>query len=197
MSQMNMSAALDTVARVTGMTLPFPVELAGGKGLHIDWQGGAARITAEDENALCRGVFLLTQAVRAGRKALRVDQERHFASCGAMIDMSRNGVFTVDAVKRTLDRMACLGMNVLMLYTEDTYEVPEYPRLGYLRGRYSQSDLKAIDDYADALGIELVPCIQTLGHMQQFLQWPENGVLSDQPDVLLADDEAAYRLIEA
>ena len=46
MSQMNMSAALDTVARVTGMTLPFPVELTGGKGLHIDWQGGAARITA-------------------------------------------------------------------------------------------------------------------------------------------------------
>ena len=124
MSQMNMSAALDTVARVTGMTLPFPVELAGGKGLHIYWQGGAARIAAEDENALCRGVFLLTQAVRAGRKALRVDQERHFASCGAMIDMSRNGVFRVEAVKRFIDRMACLGMNVLMLYTEDTYEVP-------------------------------------------------------------------------
>lgn len=197
MNQMSINAALDTAVRVTGVTLPFPVEAAGGEGLRIDWQGETARIAAEDENALCRGVFLLTQAVRAGRTELHVAQARHFASCGAMIDMSRNGVFRVEAVKRFIDRMACLGMNVLMLYTEDTYEVPEYPRLGYLRGRYSQSDLREIDDYAAALGIELVPCIQTLGHLQQFLQWPENGVLSDQPDVLLADDEAAYRFIEA
>jgi len=197
MNQACKDAAFAAVTRVTGRTLPFAVEVSDAPGLRIDWQGGAAAIAAEDASALCRGLFLLTRAVEEGKKELSLAQRRHFASCGAMIDMSRNGVFTVAAVKRTIDRMACLGMNVLMLYTEDTYEVPEYPRLGYLRGRYSQRDLRELDDYADALGVELVPCIQTLGHMQQFLQWPENAALRDQPDVLMADEDEAYRLIEA
>ena len=42
-----------------------------------------------------------------------------------------------------------------------------------------------------------MPCIQTLGHMEQFLQWPENAGLRDQNDVLLADSDAVYQLIEA
>ncbi len=197
MNQLEVELARSTVARVTGVELPFPVRICEAPGLKIDWQGEEAVIAADEINALCRGFFLLTQAVKDGRKELSLEQTRHFASCGAMIDMSRNGVFTVEAVERWMDRMACLGMNALMLYTEDTYEVPEYPRLGYLRGRYRQSDLRELDDYAARLGIELIPCIQTLGHMQQFLQWPEQDGIRDQPAVLMADEEETYRLIEA
>lgn len=197
MNQACMEAALAAVARVTGRELPVEVRFAAAPGLRIDYHDGQASIGAEDTNALCRALFLLSEAVKEGKPALTLIQERHFASCGAMLDMSRNGVFTVEAVKRVLDRMACLGMNLLMLYTEDTYEVPEYPRLGYLRGRYTQRDLAELDAYAASLGIELVPCIQTLGHMEQFLQWPENGALRDKNDVLLADSDAVYQLIEA
>ncbi|MDD6050275.1 MAG: family 20 glycosylhydrolase [Clostridiales bacterium] len=197
MSQLCLDSALSTVERVTGVALPCPISVATAPGLRIDYQDNHASVAAEDESALCRALFLLTQAVKAGESSLHLTQTRHIACCGAMLDMSRNGVMTVEAVQRYLDRMACLGMNMLMLYTEDTYEVPEYPRLGYLRGRYSQAELRQLDDYAAALGIELIPCIQTLGHMSQFLQWPENAALCDQGDVLLADDEAVYRLIEA
>ena len=84
-----------------------------------------------------------------------------------------------------------------MLYTEDTFEVPEYPYFGYLRGRYSQAEIREMDDYAASLGIELVPCIQTLAHLAQFLQWSDSEPLRDQPDVLLVDDESVYRFIEA
>ena len=37
-----------------------------------------------------------------------------------------------------------MGLNSLMLYMEDTYEIPEYPYFGHLRGRYSQSDFAGI-----------------------------------------------------
>lgn len=40
-----------------------------------------------------------------------------------MLDCSRNAVFTVEKVKFLIRTLAKLGMNVLMLYTEDTYEV--------------------------------------------------------------------------
>ena len=197
MNRLCMDTALSTVARVTGTALPFRVSITTAPGLRVDYQDDHAHVAAEDGSALCRALFLLTQAVKEGKTSLHLAQTRHIASCGAMLDMSRNGVLTVEAVRRCMDRMACLGMNMLMLYTEDTYEVPEYPRLGYLRGRYSQAELRQLDDYAASLGIELIPCIQTLGHMSQFLQWPENAALCDQGDVLLADDEAVYRLIEA
>ena len=196
--------ANETVARVrarvsgvTGITLPYEVHVSEGEGLVLSLENGCARIAAQDVNVLARGFFLLSRCVREGKTALHVCQKRRFSSCGAMVDVSRGAVLKVDAVKRYIDQLACLGMNMLMLYTEDTYEVPEYPYMGYLRGRYSQKDLAQLDEYAAQAGVELVPCIQTLGHMRQFLQWQENAAMRDQMDVLLIDEEKTYALIEA
>ncbi|KAI8138280.1 glycoside hydrolase superfamily [Fennellomyces sp. T-0311] len=85
---------------------------------------------------------------------------------------------------------------MLQLYTEDTYEVDGEPLFGYLRGRYNQRELSCIDDYAFDLGIEVVPCIQTLGHLGQILQWPHYAYLRDNTEVLLAESEATYEFIE-
>ena len=185
------------VEGVTGIALPYTIDVVSGDGLAVRLENGRAQIAAQDENALARGFFLLSRCAKEGKNALDVCQKRHFSSCGVMADVSRNAVLTADAVRRLIDHLACLGMNMLMLYTEDTYEVPEYPYMGYLRGRYSQQDLAELDAYASALGVELVPCIQTLGHMRQFLQWQENAPLRDQMDVLLIDEEKTYALIEA
>ncbi len=185
------------VARTTGVTLPWAVRVAEGEGLRVTLKDDDAFIAAEDANALARGYFLLTRALKEGQRTVDVAQRRHIASCGVMLDMSRGSVMKVEAVKRYIDQMASLGLNLLMLYTEDTYEVPEYPYFGHLRGRYTQAELREIDDYAASMGVELVPCIQTLAHLAQFLQWKESHALRDNPDILLADDEAVYRFIEA
>ena len=79
-----------------------------------------------------------------------------------MIDVSRNGVLTPEAARAMLRRCALMGLNMAILYSEDTYEVPGEPFFGYLRGRYTHDEMKSLDDYADALGIEMFPCIQTL-----------------------------------
>ena len=88
----------------------------------------------------------------------------NFQRNGFMLDCSRNAVFTVSKVKSIIRTLAKLGMNVLMLYTEDTYEVPGRPYFGAYRGRYTKAELKEMDAYAKLFGIELVPCIQTLAH---------------------------------
>ena len=62
-----------------------------------------------------------------------------------------------------LRRMALMGLDMLMLYAEDSYVVPERPYFGYMRGRYSADETREIDRYAQMLGIELIPCMQTLG----------------------------------
>ena len=184
------------VSQVTGCTLP-QAQVTKASGLSVTLQGGNAAIAAEDRNALARGFFLLARAVREGKNELDVRQARHFGSCGVMIDMSRNAVMTVEGVKRMLDRLATMGMNLALLYTEDTYEVPGYPFHGYLRGRYTQQELREIDDYAASLDIELMPCIQTLAHLENFLQWDASHPLWDKPDILQIDLEATYAYIEA
>ncbi len=120
----------------------------------------------------------------------------HFDTLGIMLDCSRNGVMTPASVREFLRRGALMGLNLVMLYTEDTYEVPGEPFFGYLRGRYTYDELKALDDYADALGVEMIPCIQTLGHLEQILQWPAYEDLRDVPGVLLAEDPRVYALLE-
>ena len=73
-----------------------------------------------------------------------------------MLDCSRNAVFTVEKVKSFIRIMAKLGMNTLMLYTEETYTVPDEPYFGAYRGRYSQDEIREMDAYARTFGIEPV-----------------------------------------
>ncbi len=114
---------------------------------------------------------------------------------GTMLDCSRNAVMTVDAVKKWIDITAGMGYNMLMLYTEDTYEVGGEPYFGYARGRYSKAELKEIDAYAASKGMELIPCIQTLAHLNAIARWPEYAPHIDVQDILLAGDERSYELI--
>ena len=170
-TQAEASRLRENVERLTGVILPQNIKCEKAPGLCVSVTAEGGSIAAEDLSALSRGFFLAARAVKENTLPLNVKQERHFHSVGAMVDMSRGAVMTVGAVKRYVNELSALGMNFLMLYTEDTYEVPEYPYFGYLRGRYTQDELREIDAYAESMGVELVPCIQTLAHLAQFLQW--------------------------
>ena len=186
------------VYSVAKTDLPWDVQVKENpNGLTVRFDETEAEITADGINSLARGFFLLSQAAKENKQHGYIAQQRHFDSCGAMVDVSRNAVMKVEAVKRYINQLACLGMNMLMLYTEDTFEVPEYPTLGYLRGGYTMEEIREIDDYAASLGVELVPCIQTLAHLAQFLQWESVSHLSDTHDVLLIDEPETYTFIEA
>lgn len=113
-----------------------------------------------------------------------------------MLDSSRNAVMTVDGIKDLLRKMAMMGLNTLMIYTEDTYEVKEYPYFGYMRGRYTEGELRECDQYAADLGIEMIPCIQTLAHLTEALKWNYAIPLRDTADILLAGSKETYTFLE-
>jgi len=142
------------------------------------------------------------QAFRAIGKLLgglasgEVVEEPRFTFLGLMLDVSRNAVHTPENVRRWVRRLALMGINALTLYAEDTYEVPGEPFFGYGRGPYTEAELRAADDYAGAFGIEMFPCIQTLAHLEQVLQWPEYREITDVGGILLAEDERTYAFVE-
>ena len=115
---------------------------------------------------------------------------------GVMLDVSRNGVMKPEKVKEFVDLIAKMGYNMLELYTEDTFEVNNEPYFGYLRGRYSKEELKDLDAYCTAKGIELMPCVQTLAHLNQIFQWQEYKPINDTKDILLVEEERTYELID-
>lgn len=170
-------------------------EEAGHEGVYVRFDGRNAVFGFSTKAQEARCCFLL--ALHSEQGSFEITEKPVFDTCGPMLDMSRGAVMKVDAVKRYLDCVAALGLNMLMLYTEDTYEVPGYPQFGYHRGRYTLEELRAIDDHADSLGIEVIPCIQTLGHLEKYLRWPEAGPVKDTTNVLLAGSEDTYRFIEA
>ena len=166
-----------------------------GKPLQIDKQGSAATITFGRRVELFRGLGLLAE--HASESSYSTVQPARFKLDGVMLDCSRNGVMKLDVVKKFIRYMATMGLDTLMLYTEDTYEIPEYPYFGYMRGRYTCDELKEMDEYAYHYGIELIPCIQTLAHLEAALRWPCFSEVKDCNNILLCGEEKTYSLIEA
>ncbi|MCI9414453.1 MAG: beta-N-acetylhexosaminidase [Clostridiales bacterium] len=153
-------------------------------------------VVYSSRSALLRAVGLLAENDRLGRGDYEVNETPAFHTLGAMLDNSRNAVMTNDSVKKMCRILAVMGYNTLMLYTEDTYEMEGEPYFGYLRGRFTAADLKELDAYAALLGIELVPCIQTLAHLERMLRWPAYDGLRDCDNILTVGDERTYALID-
>lgn len=70
------------------------------------------------------------------------------------------------------------------------------PYFGHLRGRYSKAELKQIDAYAAAHGMQVIPCIQTLAHVNALFHWPVYREIRDAADILLTGDERTYALVD-
>lgn len=119
-----------------------------------------------------------------------------FEKFGVMIDCSRNAVMRPEQVKKFMGILSKMGYNMVELYTEDTFEVTDEPYFGYMRGRYTKEELKELDAYARSVGIELMPCVQTLAHLGSIFRWPEYAGIRDVDDILLVGEERTYRLIE-
>lgn len=115
---------------------------------------------------------------------------------GVMLDCSRNSVMKVEELKKFILVLKKMGYNCLQLYTEDTYEIEGEPQFGYRRGKYSKAELKEIDAFAAENGIELIPCIQTLAHLNAIFRYERYQKINDTADILLTDDENTYEFIE-
>lgn len=176
--------------------LALTVKEADSHTLTVSLDGACAEITYGGGVAtFLRGLAMLVYAIRRGETKKQITENAIFHLNGAMVDMSRNAVMKVETVKFMMRKMALMGQNAFMLYTEDTYEIEGRPYFGYMRGRYTKEELKELDRYALALGIELIPCIQTLGHLGTMLKWACTGKYKDTDRVLLVGADETYALI--
>ena len=192
----------------------LPQELALGAKLANDLLPGTDHITVRFEKAasltlrregdlLVIGYCRKGEALRGMSMAKRiwesgeaVNQTAKFDSLTLMADCSRNAVLKPEAVKQMMVELAMMGFTGMMLYTEDTYEIEGHPYFGHMRGRYTAKELKELDAFGGEIGIELIPCIQTLAHLNAIFNWSAYAAVRDNGDILLADSDATYRFVE-
>jgi len=144
-----------------------------------------ARLTAATPAGMLRGIETFLQLVDLdaqgfGVPAVRIDDRPRFPWRGLMIDVSRHWM-PVEVLKRSLDGMAALKLNVFHWHLSDDQgfrvESKVYPKLqemGSDGNYYSREQVKEIIAYARDRGIRVVPEFDMPGHSTVwFVGYPE------------------------
>ncbi|MCP2598220.1 family 20 glycosylhydrolase [Candidatus Aminicenantes bacterium AC-335-L06] len=147
-------------------------------------------VRAETDIGIVRGLETLLQLLRNNGKnyffpAIEIKDYPRFPWRGLLIDVSRH-FMPVDVIKRNLDTMASVKLNVLHLHLTDDQgfrvESKSYPRLHEVASDgdyYTQSQIKEIIDYADERGIRVVPEFDMPGHTTSWIvAYPGLGSIS-------------------
>ncbi len=175
----------------------MPVHIShSDDGLYVSYDGSSAKIAYNKKIEFFRAWGLLLEAIADGKTEFTKTEVPYFETCGGMYDLSHGALVTVDALKYTIRKMAMMGLDMFMMYSEESYDVSEYPYFGYMRGRYTYDEIKEIDDYAYQFGIEIIPAMQTLGHLSNTLRWSCFGDIADTGDCLLVGEEKTYEFVE-
>lgn len=164
------------------------------KGLSVEIAEKEIRIAYARKCELFRGIGLAKE--HFDEAGYSVEEIPAYKTLALMADNSRNAVNTVETMKKAIRLTALMGYNVYMPYMEDVYEVPEYKYFGYMRGRFTKAEMQEVDRYAQQFGIELIPAIQTLAHLNAIFQWPQFAGVRDLHDILLVGEEATYQLLD-
>ena len=142
-------------------------------------------LVSQSQVGAMRGLETLIQLLSADEQGYyfvgsEIKDAPRFVWRGLLLDVCRHWL-PMDVVKRNIDGMAAVKMNVLHLHlTEDQgfrVESKVYPNLHLLGsdGHYfSQEDIKEIVSYAAARGIRVVPEFDIPGHTSSwFVGYPE------------------------
>ena len=144
-------------------------------------------ITAETDIGAMRGLETFIQLLDVDENGyffptLQIDDSPRFSWRGLMIDVSRHFI-EVGVIKRNIDAMAAVKMNILHLHLCDDQgfriESKVFPKL-HLEASdglyYTQSQIKDIIRYARERGIRVVPEFDVPAHATSFIvAYPELG----------------------
>ena len=122
-----------------------PVSCRAGDCLAVEGTAGGVTLTYRKTCELFRALSFLPTFLTDGKPVRETARYRLLSYMG---DCSRNAVFNVPFAKQMIRYLAGMGYDSMMLYTEDTYELPGYPYFGHMRGRFTAAELRELDDYA-------------------------------------------------
>src|SRR5262249_7667527 len=137
--------------------------------------------TGRDARGLAWGVSALLQIARQrpALPCLRIRDWPELEERGYMLDVSRDRVPTMATVAELVDLCESLRVNQLQLYTEHTFAYRDHAEVWRDASPFSAEELRTIDAWCTARGIELVPNQNGFGHMERWLKHPRYAHLAE------------------
>ncbi len=164
---------------------PQTPELGEDESYRLDITAQQATLSAATTTGALRGLETFAQLVVPGADgfeapAVHIEDKPRFAWRGLMLDVSRHWM-PVETVKRNLDAMAAVKLNVFHWHLSDDQgfrvESKRHPRLQELGSDgnfYTQNQIRDVVAYAADRGIRVIPELDMPGHMTAwFVGYPE------------------------
>jgi hypothetical protein len=95
-------------------------------------------------------------------------------------DLAREQVANVEYLKKVIDTLSYYKINMLKLYFENRFQFKKHPLISP-PGSMTADQARELDAYAQQRFVELVPEVNTMGHLEQALQVPEYRHLAEDP----------------
>ncbi len=112
---------------------------------------------------------------------LSIEDGPDIASRGYMLDVSRCKVPTLAQLKQVIDDLSRLRYNELQLYIEHTFAFEEDERVWFDNSPLTPAEIIELDLYCRERFIELVPNLNSFGHLERWLRFPEYQHLAESP----------------
>lgn len=177
----------DNAPFVIEVERPGKVELGEDESYTLEISPEKVRLQAMTDIGALRGLETLLQLLDADEEgyffpAISIRDQPRFPWRGLMIDAARH-FMPVAVIKRNLDGMAAMKMNVLHWHlTEDqgfrveSKVFPKLHKMGSDGFYYTQEQITEIINYADERGIRVYPELDVPGHVTSWLVgYPELG----------------------
>jgi hexosaminidase len=101
---------------------------------------------------------------------------------GVMLDISRDRVPTLATLLELVDLLASWKINELQLYTEHTFAYRAHPLVWQNASPITSEELLILRAYCQQRHIDLMPNLNTLGHMERWLKHPPYNPLAEMPE---------------
>ncbi|MCK8140918.1 beta-N-acetylhexosaminidase [Flavobacterium sp. I-SCBP12n] len=163
------------------------IELYEDESYQLEIQSDKIIINATSDLGALHGLETLLQLLQNNSTSyyfptVKITDLPRFTWRGLMIDVARH-FQPVDVIKRNLDAMAAVKMNVFHWHLTDDQgwriQLKKHPKLTELASDglfYTQEEIRSIVKYADQRGILVVPEIDVPGHASAILTaYPEMG----------------------
>ena len=160
-------------------------------------------LQAGDEAGIYYGFLALVQLIEqfgSTLPVLSISDSPDFPSRGVMLDVSRCKVPTMETLKQLIDRLAGMRINQVQLYIEHTFAFAKHESVWHDASPFTHEEILELDDYCKDRYIELVPNLNSFGHLNRWLKHPEYTHLSEVPEGLhpdcLAPNQASLNFLE-
>jgi hypothetical protein len=193
--------AVETHARVEDLGPRIELHRRGARGqsYRLEIRPKRVEVEAEGPAGLRYAIETLAQLIgsRGQIPACRIQDAPDLALRGILIDISRGKVPTLETLRALVDLCVRLKLNTLMLYTEHTFRFRRHPDIGADAWPLDAATIRDLDAYAAARHVELIPTLQSLGHMHHILKLPRYRHLaeSDRLWSLSPSEPGTYQLL--